>query len=479
MWWSIFLLWVGYLTFNQVILAAPMTLHGSKPKQDEKKTEWTSEPESEAEALRRRIAELEAQNQAILKQLAAIEAQIQAWPSSQVGAVMETSSGLGTSSSLPLSKSASAISNQPRDRSVPVLTTEGNESQLSFYGFVRVDAIFDDSRPDAFQVPTFIRSEDSSTGLDNDSNFAFHPRLTRIGMNYQGPVMESLGRARISGKVETDFQNGGRESRGIARYRHLFMKLSWESSSLLLGQTSDIIAPLFPTVNNDTLMWNAGNLGDRRMQIRYSYERDNGFSLWAGLGLTGAVDSQDLDQNGVRDGEASTLPNIQARLGYRSPRVNVGMWTHYAQEETDITFGGERDFNSYSLGVDYELNFNSVVGLKGELWRGSNLSDFRGGIGQAINTRGEEIDSRGGWIEMGLKASRVYSFSAGFTFDDPENEDILSGGRTENRAWYVTNRFRFAPPFMFGIDYLFWRTDFKDLEKGTDNRLNLYFLYNF
>ena len=408
MWWIFFLLWVGSLTFNQTILATPTALHDSNSKHDEG-TECIRESEAEAEALRHRIADLELQNQAILNQLAAINARIQDHIS-QMDAGIEASNILGASDSSLPSQSASTTSNQPRNRSVPVLTTEGNESELSFYGFVRGDAIFDDSRPNAFQVPTFILSEDSSTGLDNESNFTFHTRLTRLGMNYQGPVMESLGRARISGRIETDFQNGGPESRAIVRYRHVFMKLSWETSSLLLGQTSDIISPLFPTVNNDTLMWNAGNLGDRRMQIRYSYEPDNGFSLWAGLGLTGAVDSQDLDQDGVRDGEASTLPNLQARLGYRSPKANLGFWTHYAQEKTHIQFNGKQDFKSYSVGVDYQLSFNSVLGLRGELWKGSNLSDFRGGIGQGINTAsGREISSRGGWIELGLKPSRVYS----------------------------------------------------------------------
>jgi len=71
------------------------------------------------------------------------------------------------------------------------------------------------------------------------------------------------------------------------------------------------------------------------------------------------------------------------------------------------------------------------------------------------------------------------SFSAGFTIDDPENEDILDGGRTENRAWYITNQFRLADPFLFGLDYLHWRTTYKGLEKGIDNRVNLYVLYNF
>ncbi len=76
MWWIVFLLWVGSLTFNQTILATPTALHDSNSKHDEG-TECIRESEAEAEALRHRIADLELQNQAILNQLAAIKARIQ------------------------------------------------------------------------------------------------------------------------------------------------------------------------------------------------------------------------------------------------------------------------------------------------------------------------------------------------------------------------------------------------------------------
>ena len=91
----------------------------------------------------------------------------------------------------------------------------------------------------------------------------------------------------------------------------------------------------------------------------------------------------------------------------------------------------------------------------------------------------EEIGSRGGWMELGLRASPRYSFTTGYTIDDPHNGDLLDGARTNNRAWYVTNRFRLAPPILLGIDYLYWKTNFKGRETGTDNRVNLYLIYNF
>jgi hypothetical protein len=109
----------------------------------------------------------------------------------------------------------------------------------------------------------------------------------------------------VSGRLEIDFQNGGSNSRAIPRYRHAFLQMNWGVHSLLAGQTWDVISPLFPTVNADTLMWNVRNMGDRRPQLRYSYEPKTGLNARGAIGLTGAIDNLDADNNGVPDGEGS------------------------------------------------------------------------------------------------------------------------------------------------------------------------------
>jgi hypothetical protein len=363
----------------------------------------------------------------------------------------------------------------PAQPAPPPVQTEGNKSAISFYGFARLDAVLDDSRINSFQTPTFVRSE--PTGAENRSNFTMHPRLTRFGFNYRAPAI--TGGPTVTGKIEIDFHNGGSQSRAVPRYRHVFLQMNWGPHAILAGQTSDIISPLFPTVNADTLMWNAGNLGDRRAQFRYSYEPSKGFTLRAGIGLTGAIDGQDQDANGVVDGEASTLPNFQARVGYNSPKVLLGTWGSYAKLHTDTAFGGKNDFDGQSFGGDFDLRFTPQVSLRGEIWRGSNLGDFRGGVGQSFNpATGQEIESHGGWAELGLRKGR-YGFSTGYTIDDPKDEDVPTGGSTRNGSWYVTNQFRIVPTVTAGIDYTYWKTEFKGLNEGTDNRVNFYLMYGF
>ena len=264
--------------------------------------------------------------------------------------------------------------------------------------------------------------------------------------------------------------------------------MSWSRVTLLAGQTSDIMSPLFPAVNGDTLMWNAGNLGDRRPQVRLTWASSVDvegvrptWTLAAGVGLPGAVDPKDLDHDGVRDGEASGVPNLQARLGFTSSpvasgrSVSVGASGHVGKESLTRRIGGQEAFTTWSVSADYEVDIVPRVGVRGELWTGQNLSDFRRGIGQGINVaRGRGIAATGGWVEIGLDLSDVFRLNAGCTLDDPADRDVPSQGRVKNAAWYVVNQFQLHRLLLVGIDYLRWTTKFTDLDDGLDNRINVY-----
>lgn len=265
------------------------------------------------------------------------------------------------------------------------------------------------------------------------------------------------------------------------------MSLAWTSASVLIRQTSDVISPLFPSVNADTLMWNAGNLGDRRPQVRATYAPAAGRARWsvaAAAGLTGAVDQQDLDADGIRDGEAAAIPSVQMRIGVTWPaggrRVAAGVWAHGSRQTVAVAVAGETRFASHAVGADLELPLGTRGTVRGELWTGRNLPDIRGGIGQGINRgTGQEIGSRGGWLEIGGDLNAQYAVFAGYSLDSPDADEVPAGGRTQNGAWFLANRFTVARPFVVGVDYLRWRTEYRGLPAGTDNRINAYAIYNF
>ena len=364
------------------------------------------------------------------------------------------------------------------------------------YGFLRLDMIYNDSRTNNGQITMWTNPE---TGAANkkkdDAELAIHPRLTRLGLNVKGG---KLGNADITGNVEVDFQTTTNfsESRQAIRMRHAYLKLTSGDFHLLAGQTWDIISPIFPSVNQDTLMWNAGNLGDRRPQLRLGYEPSFGagkLSFVAGLGLTGAVDGKNLDgpptnTDERRDGEDAAMPNIQARVGasfkgfVEKENIVVGVWGHTAKEELadGNTKAGEDSWTSSSMGADFTIPVISLLTVRGEVWTGKNLSDFRGGIGQGVNTTTyKEIESTGGWLELLCKLNPKFQASIGYTKDEPEEDDVTATGKTENETWYVGGLYKPGSGLAFGLEYINWKTEYKDNTDGDDNRINLIAQYNF
>ena len=387
------------------------------------------------------------------------------------------------------------------------LAIESGDWKIKFYGFVRLDLQYDDSKPNDPQLPQFIRSEDgtvsANTAKKGDSQFNMHPKLTRFGFDLTGPTVEALGNAKTTGKVEIDFYGGTTsESRAVPRMRHAWLKLGWSDSALTIGQREDLIAPLTPIVNNDMVMWNAGNLADRRPQVRFEYTPKAGEGqafIQAMIGLTGAVDNQSLD-GGVGaanlDGVDAAMPTIQIRAAYKGPHLwmegktfEVGLWAHTAKEElaeNAATINGEDSWDSQAFGLDLNLPLYEGLELMAEFWTGKNLDDVRGGIGQGVNVtaadpdQGKEIEARGGWIQIGYQAMPSWKIYLGYSFDDPDDGLPAAGARDKNTVIYIGNRLTFGP-VTIGADYLNWTTEWtgSGAEDGTDNRFNFFAQYNF
>ncbi|MEO6711589.1 MAG: hypothetical protein ABI054_11615, partial [Planctomycetota bacterium] len=365
---------------------------------------------------------------------------------------------------------AAPSSKEPVPAQQPGLTWKdllGDGNHFRFYGFIRLDAQYDDSRPNNTQTIGWILSEDPAAaapvgaGGKNREDLTIHPRLTRFGIDVDAGKIADLNDAKVTGKIEVDFFNNGltgqSESRAALRMRHAWLKLAWTEWSFLFGQTMDVISPLYPIVNADLAMWGAGNLGDRRPQIRPEWVHASGDSKWifqSEIGLTGANDNQDLDTAGTfgagfRDGETSGLPTLQARVAYGFPiagqKAEVGVWGHRAWEKSDTKFAGEDEFDSTAYGLDVTLPlYADRLSVKGEAWAGENLDDVRGGIFQGVlKATGDEIKSKGGFVELGLKTCPNNTLYVGYSTDDPENSDVGAGGRAANVIWYAASRWNF------------------------------------
>jgi hypothetical protein len=332
----------------------------------------------------------------------------------------------------------------------------------------------------------------------SDGDFAIHPRLTRLGLDTEAPPVAKLGNAKLTGKIEIDFFNilpspilTTSNSRQFLRIRHAYGRLDWAQSYFLFGQNWDLISPLFPAANYDVVMWMAGNLADRRPQLRYVWEPKVGKgkgSVGVMVGSPGAVDSQNLDSDFVVDGEESHRPTLQTRLAVNQPSWvkgqtwEVGVWGHDGKFRIDqaVAINGQRSFDSNAIGLDARIPVTPKLLLQGEAWQGKGLADVRGGVGQNINTlTGQEIHAAGGWAELMYQFSPLYTLGGGFTLDDPDDKDVPAGGRTQNRSYYVVNRLNPGGGFTLGVDWMLFKTKYRGLQAGTNHRWNIWLQHNF
>lgn len=379
-------------------------------------------------------------------------------------------------------------------------------SMLKIYGFLRLDAVYDTSELNDTEVGSFLRSEDPSTGQNhNDDDFSLYTRLTRLGVDLVGP---DVGRTKLTGKVEVDFYGFlNSDSRNDLRMRHAYLKLATDNCSLLAGQTFDLISPLYPSVNPDLINWNAGNLGDRRPQFRLSYypkvSDDTHVIFEVAASLKSAIDGGNLDADGVLDGEDSGLPLLQGRAALRtrclgSMDTEVGVWVARGWDEFDLAAAQAAgtvgpgvttdEFDTYVFGIDAKIPLVSDrVWVQGEAWRGSNLDDLRGGVGQGINaTVGDEIEAMGFWAELNVKPASWLTTFCGYSVDNPDRTDLLvataarpNQGIDHNQIVYCGANVSYWKPVVFGFDYSYLETRFRGLDEGFGSRFRLFIQYNF
>jgi len=366
---------------------------------------------------------------------------------------------------------------------------------VQFYGYIKGDAAYDNSRTTS---GNFIVWADNDSGRGNDDEFNLTANETRLGLNINGPQDNGM---QASGKVEFDFYgSGASENKAKIQMRHAYAQLSWpdEGLSLLAGQTWDVISPLNPTTLNYTVMWDVGNIGYRRPQIRLT--KDIMLSGEKSLKIAGAV-SRTIGRSVAttnltsESGEDAGFPTVQARVGMTMPWLEAGPTTfgisgHFGQEEYDTSAGTDnsRDFDSWSVNLDLLQPINSWMTLKAEVFKGENLDSYFGGIGQGVRavkvgtttvSHDREISSKGGWCALALGPWDKWTFNTGIGIDDVDADDVNVGDRTLNRAVFANAIYALNKHADVGVELSHWRTDYRGRGDADDVRIQGSLKYKF
>ena len=320
---------------------------------------------------------------------------------------------------------------------------------------------------------------------NTEEQFHLDARSTRLGFDVLGPKICAWGEAQTGGKVEIDFQRIiDTENRASVLLRHAYLEVKSEDYRLLMGQTWDVISPLYPGVLFYTVGWDGGNIGYRRAQAR----AERHFAMSDALLLTaqGSLNVEIVSDISSATpatfvGDHSGWPLIEGRIASTfGPRgqgchpVQVGVSGHIGETTFDfrsppflqaITGSAKR---TWSLNTDIHVPISSRFGVQGELWMGQNLATFFGGIGQGADVlgtatqppTGDAIFSRGGWVDVWYDWTPRLHSHAGYSIDDPIDADVTSG-RIYNAFVFANLSYDVTQKFLVGFEFTSWRTLWK------------------
>jgi hypothetical protein len=328
----------------------------------------------------------------------------------------------------------------------------------------------------------------ASATTEGEDDFVIDTRRTRIGVDVSGPKVPMFGCAETAGKLEIDFHGVfgtfeglrvvGPENQTGLQLRHAYAEVKNEDFRLLAGQTWDLVSPLYPGMLTYAVGWGAGNIGFRRMQIRY--ERYLHMADDSVITLQGAI-AQDIALDFINYAESANWPVLQGRCGYTTGALGpcqpltIGVSGHVGEQGFDfpavdllnLPARDDARIETWSLNADARWPITPRFGVQGEFFTGRNLSTFLGGVIQGINRETRQpIATTGGWIDVWYDWTDRLHSHVGYGIDNPRDTEVATRDRMSNSVLFGNLSFDILPKMTVGLELSYWETKYKNLEPG-------------
>ncbi|WP_297057123.1 bZIP transcription factor [Thermosulfurimonas sp.] len=414
----------------------------------------------------------------------------------------------------PSSSPSSRVSYPPKKPSFFSKGAYGSSpSGVDFYGFLKIDAVWQDANAVGDEYVLWVLPEHNLHGghkYGADSTFTINFRHSRFGFN----LYKDYHRWRLFGKLEMDFYTQSNEEDTLPwnpnhsplRARRVFVGVEKGTWQLLAGLDWLTISQLYPHLSNFPAGTFMGNIGYRMPQIRLTkwFDLSRGrLKFEAALEKPYAFPRMEGIVWDEDPSDRAGYPGLEGRISYTTKILGqpalIALWGHYSEEEYD-TVEGTEDADSYSLGLELKvplpLSFARKAFILGEIWTGTNLDGYyTGGVNQGTRfyldngryvtdlrtkyTNGgkikdvDEIDARGGWVELEIFWTPKLVTHFGWGIDNPDDGDLkgVSGARLQQQMYYANFLYRFTREFALGGEYMYIDCDYRKSD-GDDGRLN-------
>ncbi len=261
-----------------------------------------------------------------------------------------------------------------------LVSADPNPIQIRPYGYISYEIIYDTYRSldtrdgELYLFPKRPEFDIHGNDINKRSKFNMLSVHSRLGMDVKGP--DALG-ARTSGRIEADFFGTRQDLVRMLRLRQAFMRLNWETTELILGNT---FHPAFvPDCFPNTISFAAAvpfHPLNRSPQLRITQDLNPDISASVSFLVHGYHNSAGPNDQQRESGLPESV--LQLRFGNASD-ILFGVTAGYKfLSPRDITNGGEatsKIVGAYNLQAFSRLK-NERFTLKVEGLYGENLSHF-------------------------------------------------------------------------------------------------------
>ncbi len=214
-------------------------------------------------------------------------------------------------------------------------------------------------------------------------------------------------------------------------------------------------------------LWQTGNLGFRRAQVRYARKGDD---------VDWAVSANDPSTSGTAPN--TDAPIIEGRIGFNVGAAKIGISGAFGDDETAIP-GRKKAISGVS--VDWTIPLDKSLTLKGEFADGENLAVFLSR--SSVNaTTGDEQDVTAFWTEL-VHTGTQYNWWVGVAIE--EVDDVAIGGNEDTQVifgafqWKLKGAVLAGSPVLFGVEVATFETDLAGGGNNDADQVIFSAIYNF
>jgi hypothetical protein len=473
-------------------------------------------PESQAEALERRLENLQEQMSEMRSMMAAMHADLlrSRAEASELRRDLEASLGLpaarhpagnvsGPKSEAglpgPVASPQAGTGNEPRIEKLEeeqqlsnARLEEQNQTKVESASKYRVrlsgaailNLVSNTGLVDSLDFPSLVPAD---RPIDPKGSFGASLRQSLVGLEVFGPEIKG---ARVSADLQFDFAGGFPNAPdgvtlGLARLRTGVIRIAGQRTTLVAGQDTPFLSPLSPSSMASLAVpafAYAGNLWTWTPQIRLEHRvnltENSGLLLQGGLldPLTGEPPTS-LYLRTPDAGEASRQPAYAARTAWRHRlfrhELVLGVGGYYGRQNWEF----HRSVDAWAGTTDWTVPLGDQWEISGEFYRGRAVGGLGGGIGRSVvfsgpitdpSTRVRGLNATGGWAQLKFRQTEKLEWNGAFGQDSSFARDLrlfplstqsyFDPSLARNRSAFFNFIYRPRSDLLFSVEYRRLRT---------------------